>query len=92
MLFRANDDRFGYNITAGGDGAVGRVQSEETKQKIGEKAKSRMANPENNPRYGAIVTEETRKKISASLKGKYVGERAVRYGKTLSEESKEKIR
>lgn len=92
LLFRTTDDRFGYNITEGGDGSQGRKQSEETKKKIGEKAKKRLANPENNPRFGVIMTKETRKKISDSLKGKYVGEDAVRYGKTLSEESKEKIR
>lgn len=71
ILFRTTDDRFGYNTTSGGDGSVGRAQSEETKRKIGEKAKIRMANPENNPRYGAIVSNETKEKISKALKGKY---------------------
>ena len=88
ILFRTTDDRFGYNTTSGGDGSVGRVQSEETKRKIGEKAKIRMANPENNPRYGAIVSNETKEKISKALKGKYQGENAARYGKKHTNESK----
>ena len=39
-VWNLQDDRFGYNITAGGDsGMVGIKLSEETKQKIGEKSK-----------------------------------------------------
>lgn len=46
----------GYNETDGGEGSYGRILSEETKQKIREKAKTRFSNPEN------------RKKISESTK------------------------
>ena len=37
----------------------------------------------NNPRYGAIVTEETRCKIAESLKGKMSGEKNPMYGKSV---------
>ena len=92
ILFRANDDRFGYNMTNGGDGSVGHIQSEETKRKIGEKAKERMSNPENNPRYGVTVSDDTKEKISKALKGKYLGENSAMYGKRHTEESKALMR
>jgi len=46
-----------------------------------------------NPRYGAIVSEETRKKISDSLKGKMTGENNPNYGNGInySEESRKRI-
>lgn len=37
----------------------------------------------NNPRYGSIVTEETRQKISESLKGKMSGENNPMYGRSV---------
>ena len=40
----------------------------------------------NNPRYGAIVTEETRCKIAQSLKGKMSGEKNPMYGKSVVSE------
>lgn len=92
ILFRANDDRFGYNMTNGGDGSVGHIQSEETKRKIGEKAKERMSNPENNPRYGVTVSDDTKEKISKALKGKYLGKNSAMYGKRHTEESKALMR
>ena len=52
-----NQDK-GYNMTMGGEGSVGCVLSEETRQKM---SKSRM---------GRQVSAETRKKISEGHKGK----------------------
>ena len=92
VLFRTKDDRFGYNITGGGDGSFGRVMSEETKRKIGDKAKERLSIPENNPRYGAVLTDETKRRISEGLKGKLCGEKHPFYGKHMSEEQKAKLR
>lgn len=46
---------------------------EETKRKISEKAKIRLANPVNNPFYGKHHTTETKEKISKANKGKMVG-------------------
>lgn len=48
----------GYNLTEGGDGTFGRMHSEETKDKIRQKAIGRKA------------SEETKKKMSESRKGK----------------------
>jgi group I intron endonuclease len=72
------------NLTDGGEGTYGRLHSEETKAKIGEKSKlkvytedyrqklSNATKGSNNPRYGKTVSEETRKKISeAQLREKH---------------------
>lgn len=48
----------GYNLTEGGDGTFGRLHSEETKEKIRQKAIGRKA------------SEETKKKMSEMRKGK----------------------
>lgn len=48
----------GYNLTEGGDGTFGRMHSEETKDKIRQKAIGRKA------------SEETKKKMSETRKGK----------------------
>lgn len=48
----------GYNLTEGGDGTFGKIHSEETKDKIRQKAIGRKA------------SEETKKKMSESRKGK----------------------
>lgn len=48
----------GYNLTEGGDGTFGRLHSEETKEKIRQKAIGRKA------------SEETKKKMSEQRKGK----------------------
>lgn len=48
---KAKDRKFGYNLTEGGDGTFGRMHSNETKAKIGEKAK------------GRVVSEETKQKM-----------------------------
>ena len=67
---------FGYNMTDGGDGTVGRICTEETKRKISEKARGRQFSEEHkqkfsmifsdegNPFYGKTHTEETKKFLS----------------------------
>lgn len=47
---------------------------------------------EKNPMYGRHHTEETKKKISESRKGKYSGQNSPMYGKHHTEETKDKIR
>ena len=89
----------GYNITLGGDGCSGYQHSEEFK-----KEQSERNSGENNPFYGKHHTEETRRKISETSKGKQFseehkekiskansGENNYWFGKQLSEEHKEKI-
>jgi group I intron endonuclease len=81
----------GYNMTYGGDGTSGYNVSEETKKKIGKKAKDRLKNPKNNPMYGKELTVEHRSNISKALKGRYVGKDNPWYGRKHSEESKLKM-
>lgn len=80
----------GYNMTLGGEGALGRKHTVEAKQKISEKRKGFKYSDEEKERIrqksleisywkGKKLPEETRKKISESKKGK-----------KLSEETKEK--
>lgn len=52
------DRKIGYNLTEGGDGTFGRMHSEETKEKIRQKAIGRKA------------SDETKKKMSETRKGK----------------------
>lgn len=56
--FNSMDRSIGYNLTEGGDGTFGRFHSEETKEKIRQKALGRKA------------SEEAKKKMSESRKGK----------------------
>ena len=60
----------GYNLTDGGEGAPGRVHSEETKRKIGDALMGRK-NPETAARMrGRKHTAETKVKLSALAKGR----------------------
>ena len=55
--FNSTDRNIGYNLTEGGDGTFGRVHSEETKEKIRQKA------------LGRKISEETKKKMSEARIG-----------------------
>lgn len=68
----------GYNLTKGGDGTFGRMHSEETKEKIRQKALGRKA------------SEETKKKMSESRKG-IVSEKKKIHVQGLIEHSKKKV-
>jgi len=61
-LYRTTDRRYGYNQTFGGEGANGRVESEENKRRFGE----RMLKLHK----GVPLSEEHKKKISDAMKGK----------------------
>ena len=52
---------------------------------------SKIFSGEGNPFYGKHHSDETKKKISDSLKGKYQGEKHPFYGKRHSKESLQKI-
>jgi len=83
------------NLTDGGEGASGRILTEETKKKIGEANKGKTLSEENKRKisginhylYGKTHSEETRKKVSEALQG----EKNHFYGKTHSEETIRKI-
>ena len=103
----------GYNIQSGGNSGrhsdvtkeklrminIGKKASEETKKKMSEnnywKGKDRSG--ENNPMYGEHHSEETKQKISESLKGKAFSEEHKKNisnskkGTKLSDEHKQKI-
>lgn len=56
--YNSTDKSIGYNLTEGGDGTFGRKHSEETKEKIRQKA------------LGRKVSEETKRKMSETRLGK----------------------
>lgn len=70
----------GYNLTDGGDGTLGRKQTEETKRKLSEATKKRLAE-KGVPFKGKHLSLETIQKISGAMKCK-----------TFSEEHKQKLR
>ena len=82
----------GYNLTFGGEGTIGWKPSEETRKKI-----SKSMCGENNPNYGKERSEEYRKKLSDTLKGRKHSEghkrklSEVNKGKKLSEETRKKM-
>ena len=62
--YRTNEPEYGYNITSGGDGAVGIKFSDEAKKKISEANK------------GKHLSDEHKKKLSESKKGKHPSDEA----------------
>ena len=72
--YKSNNRDFGYNITSGGDGALGRKMSEESKDKIRKANSGKHPNEETRAKMsksqkGRKHSEETRKKISEKHKG-----------------------
>lgn len=72
---KLRDQRFGYNLTDGGEGTLGRIVSEETKKKISEANKGRVASEEqrrsmSERQKGKTLSDETKRKIGESNKGK----------------------
>ena len=100
---RYRDPEYGYNETDGGDGMNGWTPTEESRQKMSQSAKDRVArlgyNPifdenkygENNPFYGHVHTEESKQKMRESKFGKMVGENNPMYGKKHTEETRKKM-
>lgn len=76
--YNSTDRSVGYNLTEGGDGTFGRFHSEETKEKIRQKALGRKA------------SEDTKKKMSESRKGKCSDKQKEHLSK-LQEQCKTKI-
>ena len=102
--YKTQDEKYGYNLDSGGHNTQ---HSEETKRKIGisnhialqgskwseehRQLMSEMFSGEGNPFYGKHHTEETKKKISESRKGKRAGVDHPFYGKHHSQESLNKM-
>lgn len=84
--FKTTDQRYGYNISEGGQsGAAGVKQSDETRAKKSKKLK------------GRVFSEEHRRKLSETAKGRKFSEatlekmRLAKKGKRLSAEHRERI-
>jgi group I intron endonuclease len=69
----------GYNLTDGGEGSIGYIPTNETRQKISKSLKNRK------------FTKEWKQKISESKKRNYVKTEHPNYGKKLSIEVRQKI-
>lgn len=67
--YRYNNPCYGYNCTDGGDGATGRMVSDEQRKLISKKAKERLSDPKNNPYYG--VGEPV---VQLTVDGEFVAE------------------
>lgn len=76
----------GYNLTDGGDGVFGWEVSEEYRKECSERVKQ-LHKEKKVGMYGKNHSEETKEKMSSSLKGN-----KNCLGRILSEESKQKIR
>lgn len=84
-LFKTNCTKyrtpeFGYNMTDGGDGMIGHVFTEESKQKMSESQKQRFEDPNNHPMFGKHLTEDQRALMSMARKGKLIGSDNPNYG------------
>ena len=105
--FNTTDDRYGYNVTAGGDGIRGFKHSEASRAKLSEKARQLERSGERNPNYGHKWSEEQRKEASITHKrenlssetlkkmsenaSKRIGELNSFYGKHHTEQTKQII-
>lgn len=104
QYYHSTEDQYGYNLTSGGTNFK---HSEQTKRKIGQSNHisqqgkqwsqyqrqiiSQKFKGQGNPFYGKHHTEQTKKKISQSMKGKNVGSSHPFYGKHHTQESLQKI-
>jgi group I intron endonuclease len=79
-----------YNLTNGGEGSLGWIPSDETRDKMSAAKKGKYTG-ENHPNYGKTPSAEARDKMSAAKKGKYTGENSPMYGKTFSAETRAKM-
>jgi hypothetical protein len=61
------------NKTDGGEGTIGRIYSQETKNKIGNKTKERLNNGWINPMTGKNHSNKVKKDHSIRMKGKFEG-------------------
>lgn len=92
----------GYNLTAGGEGAIGWTPSEETKRKISEANKGKVRSDEVRKRLSDLKkgvvpwmknkkhSEDSKTKMSLSKRGKPSPKKGIK-GKPHSEETKRKM-
>ena len=78
--YRTNEPEFGYNLTDGGGGSVGYKHTEEAKKNM-----SMHRSGELHCNYGKHLSDETKKKMSESMKGKFCGDKNPMYGKNIKD-------
>ena len=104
--FKSNQREFGYNCTDGGNVSRGSLHPE-VKRKISATVKLQMEDPvrraaqsdamkkhwqtHDNPFLGKQHTDESKAKMSMSLKGKFAGEKNPYYGKKHDEETRARM-
>lgn len=71
LIDKLNCVQNGYNVSLGGDTGNGVEYTKEIREKL-----SRRFSGEGNPRYGATLTEETKRKISQTLTGRKISEKS----------------
>lgn len=103
-LWNLKNDKYGYNMTDGGDGSVGFKHSKETKDKISltnkgkkrtEEYKRNMGirfSKENHPCWGMKFSDERKMKMSKRMKKYYESHTSTFKGRTHTVEAKEKNR
>lgn len=87
--YKSTDRRFGYNMMKGSTCNVGIVLSDESRKRMGEKARERLA--KHNPMKGKKFTPEQLARLKASLRPRY-GKDNHNYGKPMLPKLKEKLR
>lgn len=90
--YKSNDKRYGYNNSYGGEGGnIGYKMTSEQRKKCGRKKGYKVSDETrekiSNAKLGHITTEDTKRKISESSKGRI----SPRKGVKLSDETKVKI-
>ena len=91
-----NAREVGYNLTDGGDGHLGFIMTEETKQKLSEAKKGKTFSEEtkqkiSDAKKGKTLSEEHKQKISEAIKKQLVEKWVPFKGKHHSLESRQKI-
>lgn len=91
-----------YNVTSGGEGAIGAVKSIETRKKISNANKGKKLSAETKEKLriantGRMVSKKTREKISKNIKGRKHTDQTKKkisishVGKSFSEETRKKM-
>ena len=105
--YNTTDDKYGYNVTVGGDGIKGFKHSEASRAKLSEKARQLERFGERNPNYGHKWSKEQRERAAITHKrenlspetlkkmsestSKRVGELNSFFGKHHTEQTKQII-
>ena len=89
--YKTQKPRYGYNCTAGGDGSIGCIPSQEIREKMSKAKRGKRLTEEHRTKIGAAqkgkcVSDETRAKISEASKGI-----SKNSGRKLSDEHKSKL-